>query len=118
MVSSDLETTSNKATSSAHNRAGSWSCIQVVIRKEVAKVMCPYIWQFEMKKEWGFEQLISLEELFDSSNGYFVDDSCVFGAEVFVIRRCNKLESLYMVNDPPQVSLTCKLERIFDKLHF
>jgi hypothetical protein len=65
----------------------------------------------ELKKEWGFEQLISSEELFDSSNGYFVDDSCVFGAEVFVIRRCDKLESLYMVNDPPQVSLTCKLER-------
>ncbi|KAK2358814.1 TRAF family protein [Trifolium repens] len=66
----------------------------------------------EMKGEWGFEQLISLDELFDSSNGYLVEDSCVFGAEVFVIRHCDNWESLYIVNDPPQISLTWKIEQI------
>ncbi|XP_045789204.1 BTB/POZ and MATH domain-containing protein 1-like [Trifolium pratense] len=65
----------------------------------------------EMKSEWGFEKLISLDELFDSSNGYFVEDTCVFGAEVFVIRHCDKWETLYLVNDPPQVSLTWKLDK-------
>jgi hypothetical protein len=65
-----------------------------------------------MKGEWGFEQLISLDELFDSSNGYLVEDSCVFGAEVFVIRHCDNWESLYIVNDPPQISLTWKIEQI------
>ncbi|KAJ1439471.1 TRAF-like [Sesbania bispinosa] len=69
----------------------------------------------EMKTEWGFEQLISLETLFDSSKGYLVEDSCVFGAEVFVITHSGKWESLSLVKDPPQGSFTWKLEN-FSKL--
>ena len=38
-----------------------------------------------MKKEWGFEQLESLETFEDLTKGYLLDDSCTFGAEVFVI---------------------------------
>ncbi|KAF4380331.1 hypothetical protein F8388_024624 [Cannabis sativa] len=41
----------------------------------------------EMKKEWGFEQIISLETFKDVHNGYVVNDSCVFGAEVFIINQ-------------------------------
>ncbi|KAK2405822.1 TRAF family protein [Trifolium repens] len=65
----------------------------------------------EMKTEWGFEQLISLEALFDSSQGYLVKDSCVFGAEVFVIGHSGKWESLSLVKDPPHASITLKLEK-------
>eukprot|EP00257_Ricinus_communis_P025702 XP_025013116.1 protein RESTRICTED TEV MOVEMENT 3 isoform X2 [Ricinus communis] len=34
--------------------------------------------------EWGFDQLIPLATLKDTKNGYLVEDTCVFGAEVFV----------------------------------
>lgn len=32
----------------------------------------------------GFDKLIALKDFTDASNGYLVDDTCVFGAEVFV----------------------------------
>ncbi|EYU41006.1 hypothetical protein MIMGU_mgv1a020977mg, partial [Erythranthe guttata] len=38
-----------------------------------------------MKSEWGFSKLISMKVMFEPSNGYLVDDKCVFGAEVFVV---------------------------------
>ncbi|KAI3459822.1 hypothetical protein Pfo_016485 [Paulownia fortunei] len=37
-----------------------------------------------MIPKWGFSKLISKKSLTDQSNGYLVDDNCVFGAEVFV----------------------------------
>ena len=40
-----------------------------------------------LKLEWGFDQFIPLEEFNDASNGYLVDDTCVFGAEVLVKER-------------------------------
>ena len=40
-----------------------------------------------VKLEWGFDKFIPLEAFNDASNGYFVDDTCVFGAEVFVKER-------------------------------
>lgn len=40
-----------------------------------------------VKLEWGFDQFIPLQEFNDSSNGYLVGDTCVFGAEVFVKER-------------------------------
>ncbi|KAL8048886.1 hypothetical protein ABFX02_07G096300 [Erythranthe guttata] len=40
-----------------------------------------------MKSRWGFSKFISKESLKDPSNGYVVDDNCVFGAEVFVVKR-------------------------------
>ncbi|KDO53171.1 hypothetical protein CISIN_1g036526mg, partial [Citrus sinensis] len=40
-----------------------------------------------LKLEWGFDQFIPLEAFNDASNGYPVDDTCVFGAEVFVKER-------------------------------
>ncbi|KAJ4950018.1 hypothetical protein NE237_026850 [Protea cynaroides] len=37
----------------------------------------------EIKKEWGFDQFISLKTFKKCSNGYLVNDECVFGVEVF-----------------------------------
>ncbi|EYU41014.1 hypothetical protein MIMGU_mgv1a018547mg [Erythranthe guttata] len=51
-----------------------------------------------MKSEWGFSKFISKEILLDPSNGYLVDDKCVFGAEVFVIKREAVTECLYLKN--------------------
>lgn len=37
-----------------------------------------------VKLEWGFDQFIPLEAFNDASNGYLVDDTCVFVAEVLI----------------------------------
>ncbi|KAL6510933.1 hypothetical protein OROGR_022057 [Orobanche gracilis] len=39
---------------------------------------------FPMKTEWGFPKFMRMKTLTDPSNGYMFNDSCVFGAEVFV----------------------------------
>ncbi|CAI9776381.1 unnamed protein product [Fraxinus pennsylvanica] len=39
-----------------------------------------------LNPEWGFSKFIMKETLTNPSNGYLVDDSCVFGAEVFVVK--------------------------------
>ncbi|KAI6672624.1 hypothetical protein NL676_000530, partial [Syzygium grande] len=39
-----------------------------------------------LKAEWGVPRYIPLKILADPSNGYLVDDTCVFGVEVFVIK--------------------------------
>ncbi|XP_038721858.1 MATH domain and coiled-coil domain-containing protein At3g58400 isoform X2 [Tripterygium wilfordii] len=39
-----------------------------------------------LKLQWGFDQFIHLKEFNDPSNGYLVDDECVFGAEVNVVK--------------------------------
>ncbi|EYU25562.1 hypothetical protein MIMGU_mgv1a023863mg [Erythranthe guttata] len=38
------------------------------------------------KSEWGISKFISRKVLSDPSNGYIIDDSCVFGAQVFVVK--------------------------------
>ncbi|WCJ17794.1 TRAF-like family protein [Euphorbia peplus] len=43
-----------------------------------------------MKKEWGFDQLVPLHVFNDASNGYLINDCCVFGAEVFVLEGSSK----------------------------
>ncbi|KAM7527431.1 hypothetical protein LguiB_030841 [Lonicera macranthoides] len=50
----------------------------------------------QMKTKNGFPRLISQAVFNDASNGYLVDDTCIFGAEVFVIKNNNnrKVESL------------------------
>ncbi|KAM7473745.1 hypothetical protein LguiB_020988 [Lonicera macranthoides] len=39
-----------------------------------------------MKTEWGFDELLPLDLFKNTSNGYLLEDSCVFGAEVLVIQ--------------------------------
>ncbi|EYU25564.1 hypothetical protein MIMGU_mgv1a023089mg, partial [Erythranthe guttata] len=51
-----------------------------------------------MKFEWGLSKFISNEILSDLSNGYLVNDTCVFGAEVFVIERQAAVECLSLDN--------------------
>ncbi|KAL7106180.1 hypothetical protein ACP275_07G095700 [Erythranthe tilingii] len=40
-----------------------------------------------MKTQWGFSKFISKKVMFEPSNGYLVDDTCVFGAEVFIVKK-------------------------------
>ncbi|KAL3641546.1 hypothetical protein CASFOL_012361 [Castilleja foliolosa] len=53
----------------------------------------------DLKKEWGFMKFISKKDLTDPSNGYIVNDKCVFGAEVLVnenkaVTECMSLTSI------------------------
>ncbi|EYU40995.1 hypothetical protein MIMGU_mgv1a0226992mg, partial [Erythranthe guttata] len=40
-----------------------------------------------VKPQWGFSKFISKKFLTDPSNGYLVDDNCVFGVEVSVVKK-------------------------------
>ncbi|KAF2294674.1 hypothetical protein GH714_014832 [Hevea brasiliensis] len=51
------------------------------------------------KTEWGFDKLVSLSAFNDASNGYLVDDCCIFGAEIFVIERTTKGECVSIVKE-------------------
>ncbi|KAK9265675.1 hypothetical protein L1049_012563 [Liquidambar formosana] len=67
------------------------------------------------KPEYGFSRLISLTAFHNASNGYLVEDSCVFGAEVFVIKNKSKAERLTMIKDPV-ISYTLEVDN-FSKLN-
>ncbi|XP_048136928.1 uncharacterized protein LOC115732650 isoform X2 [Rhodamnia argentea] len=87
----------------------SYMIIQDDMRKE---------WRFHgMKIERGFDQFIPLKTLNDARNGYLVDDTCVFGAEVFVTRErsTGKGENLSMVKDRVVQKCSWKIDN-FSKL--
>lgn len=54
-----------------------------------------------MKLEWGLDKAISLKAFNEVSNGFLVDDTCVFGAEVFVCkeRSTGKGECVSLIKD-------------------
>ncbi|XP_030468969.1 uncharacterized protein LOC115687510 [Syzygium oleosum] len=71
----------------------SYLTIQDAVRKE---------WRFHgMKLECGFDQFIPLKMFNNAQNGYLMDDTCVFGAEVFVTREksTGQGENLSMIKD-------------------
>ncbi|KAF7813344.1 MATH domain and coiled-coil domain-containing protein [Senna tora] len=53
-----------------------------------------------MKTEWGFPEFLRVDTFKDPSKGYLVDDSCIFGAEVFVMKCTGKSECFSMVQTP------------------
>ncbi|XAR58460.1 Ubiquitinyl hydrolase 1 [Bertholletia excelsa] len=52
-----------------------------------------------MKSDWGIGKFIDLETFEDPSNGYLVDDACVFGVELFVIKQTSKGELLSVLKE-------------------
>lgn len=67
------------------------------------------------KTEWGFDKLVSLNAFNDASNGYLVDDCCVFGAEIFVIERTGKGECVSMVKElANSTTYTWKIQKFSD----
>ncbi|KAK6254311.1 MATH/TRAF domain - like 10 [Theobroma cacao] len=65
-----------------------------------------------LKYQWGFDQFIPIRTFNDVSNGYLLDDSCVFGAEVFVTKETSsgKGECLSMVKDAISSKHVWKIE--------
>ena len=51
----------------------------------------------EMKRSWDSAWLLPLKTFKDSSNGYPIDDSCVFRAEILVIIPTSNWEYLSLV---------------------
>ncbi|GLT74689.1 hypothetical protein SLA2020_464740 [Shorea laevis] len=54
-----------------------------------------------LRNQWGFDQFLPLGTFNDVASGYLVDDTCVFGAEVYVTKEMStgKAESLSMIKD-------------------
>ncbi|KAJ6860214.1 MATH domain and coiled-coil domain-containing protein [Populus alba x Populus x berolinensis] len=63
-----------------------------------------------IKNQWGFPQVLPLNTFNNASNGYLIDDSCVFGAEVFVIKSEGKGEHFSMIKDPSDGTFTWEVE--------
>ncbi|XP_034225906.1 uncharacterized protein LOC117635646 [Prunus dulcis] len=63
--------------------------------------------------EMGFDRVIPLKAFADASNGYLIDDKCVFGAEVFVCkeRRAGKAECLSGINSASTNKYVWKIEK-------
>ncbi|CAL5355588.1 hypothetical protein CsSME_00044332 [Camellia sinensis var. sinensis] len=71
-----------------------------------------------MKTECGFAQLLSLNTFNNASNGYLINDSCIFGAEVFVVKCTGKGECVSMVTLPDDNIFTWRIENfstLFDE---
>lgn len=54
-----------------------------------------------MKLAWGFDKFLPLDAFKDTANGYLINDTCVFGAEVYVCQEkiSGRGECLSMVKD-------------------
>ncbi|CAN6548411.1 unnamed protein product [Malus baccata var. baccata] len=61
----------------------------------------------------GFDKLLSIEELADASNGYVINDTCVFGVEVFVCqeRRAGNGRSISMTKNAAKYTHVWKIEK-------
>ncbi|KAG2278526.1 hypothetical protein Bca52824_061081 [Brassica carinata] len=62
-------------------------------------------------REWGFAQLIPLSTFHNSSQGYIVQDTCSFGAEIFIVKPVEQQESVTFVSNPPNNVFTWRLLR-------
>ncbi|RDX69030.1 Ubiquitin carboxyl-terminal hydrolase 12, partial [Mucuna pruriens] len=70
-----------------------------------------------LKTVWGVAKLIDIDTFNDPSNGYLMDDTCVFGAEVFVVKTKNKGDCLTMIHGPINCSHSWKFNNFsYEKL--
>ncbi|CAL8991019.1 unnamed protein product, partial [Prunus brigantina] len=71
-----------------------------------------------MKLDWGFDKCLSLKAFTDASNGFLVEDTCVFGAEVFVRKERStcKGECLSMIKGAIMYKHVWKIDN-FSKLN-
>lgn len=69
-----------------------------------------------MKLEWGYDRFIPFTLFNNPSNGYLVDDMCVFGAEVSVRKeiRFPGRDCLSLIKDPVEENLSWE----FTKFNF
>ena len=74
-----------------------------------------------LKTEWGIAKFIDLDTFNDPSNGYLIDDTCVFGAEVFIVKTTNKEDCLSAIHEPATLLYNWKFDNFSsvdqDELH-
>ncbi|XP_074347577.1 uncharacterized protein LOC141686441 [Apium graveolens] len=63
----------------------------------------------QAKKESGFDRLIPLETFNAATNGYLVDDSCVFGVEVYKVKCTGNGETVKVLEHPREVTFDWKI---------
>ncbi|KAL5795553.1 hypothetical protein ACOSQ2_000373 [Xanthoceras sorbifolium] len=69
-----------------------------------------------LKKTWGIAKFIDIETFSNPQNGYLLDDTCAFGAEIFVIKSSFKSERLSMMNEPSTYFQTWKITKFSSNL--
>ena len=74
----------------------------------------------DIKTEWGFAKVLPFDTFNDPSQGYLVNDCCVFGVEVSVYERSNKRQFVSMIREPPDRTMTWKIENFstLDKIFY
>ncbi|CAF2050121.1 unnamed protein product [Brassica napus] len=73
------------------------------------------------KKEWGFGQLISLATFQNTNQGYIVQDTCSFGAEILIVKPAEQQEKVTFISNPPNNVFTWKILRfssLEDKFYY
>ncbi|KAH9650851.1 TRAF-like family protein [Citrus sinensis] len=86
--------------------------VSKVRNSTISNCSCPYVIVkhfHAMKSKYGVAKFIDLKTFSDPLNGYLVNDACVFGAEVFVVKNTFKGECLSMMHDPPTYYHTLKV---------
>lgn len=63
----------------------------------------------EAKRESGFDRLISLNTFKAATNGYLIDDSCVFGVEIHEVKNTGNGETIKMFSDPLEATFDWKI---------
>ncbi|KAL8482880.1 hypothetical protein ACS0TY_025787 [Phlomoides rotata] len=65
------------------------------------QISCNYLYSLgrtcrflPMKQVWGISKFMSMKLLMDPSNGFLIDNNCVFGAEVFILEKSAVFECL------------------------
>ncbi|OMO69428.1 TRAF-like family protein [Corchorus olitorius] len=64
----------------------------------------------EIKTEWGMAKLLLLGIFKDVSNGYLVDDCCVFGVQISVVRQIGRMECFKLIKEPVNNIYTWEIE--------
>ncbi|CAK9163534.1 unnamed protein product [Ilex paraguariensis] len=64
------------------------------------------------KTEFGFAKLLSLDTFKDASKGYLIDDSCMFGVEVYVIKPTGRGECLSLKEETYDNSYSWEIKKI------
>ncbi|XP_030968835.1 ubiquitin carboxyl-terminal hydrolase 13-like [Quercus lobata] len=65
----------------------------------------------DINSEWGFAKFLPLDTFNDASQGYLVNNCCVFAAEVFVHEHNVKRQCLSFIVEPYNSTLTWKIEK-------
>ncbi|CAH8363163.1 unnamed protein product [Eruca vesicaria subsp. sativa] len=73
------------------------------------------------KREWGFGQLIPLSTFHNPNQGFIVQNTVSFGAEIFIIRPIGQQERVSFVSNPPDNVFTWRILRfssLEDKFYY